>query len=41
MSDSIKSSVSKKRNMQKLRAEELESKFRDKRAVYTYLTVHW
>ena len=41
MSREINSSVSKKRNLQKLRAGELEGKFQSKRAVYQYLTVQW
>lgn len=35
------SELSKKRNMQKLRAGELEVKFQTKRALYQYLTIQW
>ena len=32
---------SKKRSIQKLRAGQLEAKFKSKRALYQYLTIQW
>ena len=37
----IDTTSSKKRNMQKVRAEELESRFKSKRAIYQYLIIQW
>ena len=41
MSGQIDSFATKKRSIQKLRVEDLESKFKSKRALYDYLTIQW